>query len=311
MEEIFFYDFYFNFLCSIPDFVSVNLTEYYNKVGTAEFHIPKESKKALEILNTDFLIACYKGHAFIITTKVYEEDLTLYGRTMNFILTKRVTDSAAFSDNSLQSSVRSLVKSSFINSSISRLNDDSFILGSTIDDSSKIDFSVSQGENLSQVVIEMLNTNSLGHKIDFDIPNKKWVFTLLKGKLIKDTILSAENLNAYGLCYTNDILDYVNITRNESIATDKSLTGLCAFQADITITGLARRMEKLRQLSRKKIVTLKTKDFLHGRDYNLGDTLRVQMKIGEDNICVTKKIIGVNKWAERGEGIGEEPILED
>ena len=28
-----FYDFHFNFLCSIPDFISINFTEYFNKVG--------------------------------------------------------------------------------------------------------------------------------------------------------------------------------------------------------------------------------------------------------------------------------------
>ena len=176
MEELFFYDFYFNFLCSIPDFISVNLTEYYNKIGMAEFHIPKETEKAYEILNTDFLIVCYKGHSFIITTKVYEDDLTLYGRTMNFILTKRITESTTLKEASLESSVRSLVKSSFITSSLSRLNDTSFALGEAIGETSVIDFSISEGEVLSKVITEMLNTQSLGHSVTFNTTEKKWIF---------------------------------------------------------------------------------------------------------------------------------------
>ncbi|MBO5136453.1 MAG: hypothetical protein J6C17_03635 [Clostridia bacterium] len=311
MEEIFFYDFHFDFLCSVPDFISVNLTEYFNKVGTAEIHIPKESEKAHKILDTDFLVACYKGHSFIITTKVYEEDLTLYGRTMNFILTKRVTDSNTFNDAFLESSVRKLIKSSFIDSSIVRLNDSHFILGESIENTSKITCAIYENENLSEVVCEMLDTQNLGHSVTFDTINKKWIFSLLKGKEIRDIILSPENRNAHNLCYTHDILDYINTTRNTTVGTDRDLTGLFAFQGTINVSGTERKKDKIKRLGRKKRVTVKTSDFIHGRDYNLGDTVRVQMRIGDKNICITKKIIGVSKWAERGEGIGEEPILED
>ena len=166
MEELFFYDFYFNFLCSIPDFISVNLTEYYNKIGMAEFHIPKETEKAYEILNTDFLIVCYKGHSFIITTKVYEDDLTLYGRTMNFILTKRITESTTLKEASLESSVRSLVKSSFINSSLSRLNDTSFALGEPVICVSRVispasSFSIVIRSGISFVILAIASFSSL------------------------------------------------------------------------------------------------------------------------------------------------------
>lgn len=311
MEEIFFYDFHFNFLCSIPDFISINFTEYFNKVGTAEIHIPKESEKALEILNTDFLVACYKGHSFIITTKVYEEDLTLYGRTMNFILTKRVTESTTLSNSFLESSVRKLIREAFIDSSIARLNDKHFILGETIGNNTQVTCAIYENENLSEVVCELLNMQNLGHSVTFDTINKKWIFNILKGGQVKDIILSPENRNADRLCYTQDILDYMNTTRNTAVGTDRDLTGLFAFQGAISVSGTERKQDKIRRLCRKKRITAKTADFIHGRDYNLGDTVRVQMNIGGKNICVTKKIVGVSKWAERGEGIGEEPILED
>ena len=311
MEEIFFYDFHFNFLCSVPDFISVNLTEYFNKIGMVEIHIPKETEKVHKILGTDFLIACYKGHSFIITTKMYEEDLTLYGRTMNFILSKRVTKAATYNDSQLETSVRKLVRNAFIDSDITRLNDSHFVLGKTIGVEEKITCTIEDDENLSEIICEMLDMQNLGHSITFDTINRQWIFNILRGSEIKDIILSTENLNAHKLCYTHDILDYINTTRSTSIATDHDLTGLFAFQGIVRVSGSERKKDKIKRLGRKKRITVKTADFIHDKDYNLGDTVRVQLKIGDEDICVTKKIIGVNKWAERGEGIGEEPILED
>jgi len=47
-----------------------------------------------------------------------------------------------------------------------------------------------------------------------------------------------------------------------------------------------------------------------GKDYELGDKVRVEIKKGACQQSATMKIIGVRLWYEQNE-IGEEPIMEE
>ncbi len=88
--------------------------------------------------------------------------------------------------------------------------------------------------------------------------------------------------------------------------------GILAFDAPLSATdAIAAQKELLKQAQHEKEETnLKTRDFLWGRDYNLGDTAHVEFKKGPYQTRKVKKITGVHIFCEAGER-GEAPIFSE
>ncbi len=72
----------------------------------------------------------------------------------------------------------------------------------------------------------------------------------------------------------------------------------------------AEAIEDLQKKTVSKQFKVVTEAFLFGRDYRLGDSVRLQVKKGSFDFCDRRKITGVNIWYEEN-SIGEQPIFEE
>ena len=90
MKDIRFYDFDFNLVYIISDWISLNWELKYNGVGTFELQLPPLSGIIQFLEEQEHLVAVQGDRQAIITGRRLEDDITIYGRTPNWLLTKRL-----------------------------------------------------------------------------------------------------------------------------------------------------------------------------------------------------------------------------
>ena len=93
ISDIRFFDFNFNLIHTENEFLSSNWTVYYNDIGTFEAHFDLNSDTLPIVMENDYLVAVQGGLSAIIVGKKVSDELIIYGRTCNWLLTKRITDS--------------------------------------------------------------------------------------------------------------------------------------------------------------------------------------------------------------------------
>lgn len=89
-----------------------------------------------------------------------------------------------------------------------------------------------------------------------------------------------------------------------------ALAGIYAWETPLDGSTEERAKEALSQKNTERTIKTKTRSFLFGRDYHLGDRVSVQMRKGDLKTAGVKKITGVNLWYEEND-IGEQPIMEE
>ena len=88
---LFIYDFEFNLLLTEPDIMKSRWLIYYNDVGTFEAHLPVTSELIKIINDNKYLVVCQRGLSAIVVGYEISNELVLYGRTCNWLLSKRIT----------------------------------------------------------------------------------------------------------------------------------------------------------------------------------------------------------------------------
>ena len=88
---LFVYDFEFKLLLLEPDIIKSRWVIYYNDVGTFEAHLPLTSELVEIVSNNQYLVVFQNGFSAIVVGYQLSDELVLYGRTCNWLLTKRIT----------------------------------------------------------------------------------------------------------------------------------------------------------------------------------------------------------------------------
>ena len=86
-----FYDFEFNLLYVETKISSARWSLKHAGIGTFEAHIPLSSELLALNSENEYLVAVAGGLSAIIVGYQVEDDLAIFGRTCNFLLSKRVT----------------------------------------------------------------------------------------------------------------------------------------------------------------------------------------------------------------------------
>ena len=368
IPDIRFYDFEFNPLHIENQFLSSNWSLYYNAIGQFEAHFDLSSDTVPVVMENKYLVAVQGQNAAIITGKIVGNDLAVFGRTPNWLLTRRTTPEFKRNDT-VEAMARDIVRESF-----------SDVPNIVVEDTVLYDKTMPFWRNTihptDEVIKDCLDNDNAGHEIVFDIINKQWVFRVLKG-IYLPVIVSEDNRNTYDTEYSEDCLGYFtsgyydrsledkgdwdastntpqlvnNIPSNYGIyyrvskagtqfgitfeegdyiigktpagAFEKATeteplrtyisgekTGI--YKWDCTLSGENESEANTSLTSKKWNRAIKSKciDLKCGRDYNLGDTLRVQIQKGAFKTTEIKRIIGVNIWMEYND-CGEQPIFEE
>lgn len=304
-----FYDFEFNLLLAETKVISSKWTVYYNGVGSFEAHLPLTSEVVGLVTDNRYLVVVQDGLSAIVIGKELRDELIIYGRTCNWILSKRITPEF----QSVSGSAGQLA-SGFVGTAFSDV--ENFVTENS-DIGEVIDFESKQSTTLN-VVVDCLNQSKLGHKVTFDTSEKRWVFDVLKGNE-NDLIMSEANKNAYNTVISADILDlatcgrFYQETEDGLVSTvyegDTEKTGIYRWEAELDGKSSSEAGVSLKKMAEKNEVTLTARGAVFGKDYALGDIVRVQIIKGSYRTTVKKRISGVEIRFEQGAG-GEQPIFE-
>lgn len=372
MNDLVFYGFDFTRRGIFSDFISVNLTVNYDAYGAFEAHFPKNETRLLNMLDGgDNLFTEYGGEQAMITAWRVDEDITVYGRTLVYLLTKRAAAPYSYTEMTAENAARSVVTASC---------GDYMTLGAASGASGeKKEFSGERAQTAYDAVREVLTGTALGIRVRADRANKKFVFEIYSGS--ENSLILSEGLRtAHGVSYTNETDNRADgcwyerriecqgdwdATVNSPKLTDSRATNAYKYYrvslGDAKVFGLyfkngsyiySDTADGKWKLSEKQPETVwvhlggesgrqgadrwdavlsgvMTEDAArsalaertvrtsadgevrraeYGRDYLVGDTVRLQIETGAFRKTVRRRITGVNIFRE-GEKLGAAPIL--
>ena len=200
MRDILFYDFDFNRLGDFPRFISLNFTKNYCGYGTAELHFSLAETEVLKLLEDNPYIFFMAGeNAAIVTGWRVGEDIAIFGRTPEWLLTKRgvgaIKENLATAEVIARNAVASAAADFITPGDLAGLGENQ-------------SYSTDKVRVLHDVVCEVLGLQDLGFKVVPDIEKKTFVFSVYSGQESL-CMISPSYRTAYDLEYTVEKQDMV------------------------------------------------------------------------------------------------------
>ena len=193
MRDIVFYDFDFNRLADFNRFISFNIEKKYCGYGTAEIHYSLADSEILTLLEENPYVFFVAGEsAVIVTGWRVGEDIAVFGRTPEWLLTRRGVKELTFASATPEHIARNAV---------SVAASDFVVLSEECGLGTAQKYSTDKVRVLYDVVCEVLNGQSLGFKVAPDIDLKQFVFSVYQGQESL-CIISQSNRTAYDMTYT-------------------------------------------------------------------------------------------------------------
>ena len=310
-----FYDFNFNLVHIEPEFLSSSWTVYFNKEGTFEAHFSINSEVLSVVTANKYLVAKQGEFSAIITGYNAEDEFTVYGRTCNWLLKKRVT--LPNEQTSVYSGTLACTMASSAFSDVSNFVTENKSYGKVIS------FSSERPETAYDAITRCLKEGSIGHEIRFDTENKRWVFATLKS--VSTNLMISESLkNASDTSIVADILDladsgYYKKTTEDTegnevieyvLLQNGSKSGIYRWETVLSESNETEAKTTLNTKKENSTIKLSTHGIFYGSDYSLGDIVRVQIVKGVLKKTVKKRICGV-EVKHTSSARYEQPIFEE
>ena len=206
MNDIRIYDFEFNLLHIEPDVMSAYWILLYNDIGTFEGTFPLSSDICDVIMKNKYLFLVQGDFQAIITAYMADTKLTVYGKTVNWILSRRTCP--VFNTETLYSTEEINPGNVMVKLASQIFSDvENFDFINSTDIVTSESYSKDARTPFSDVLKEYLNQFNLGHKVWLDIPNKKWVFEVYPGKILPG-IFSEGNRNLTDVTISDDAQEF-------------------------------------------------------------------------------------------------------
>lgn len=331
MEDIRIYDFDFNLLCIENKVTSSNWYLKNNGIGSFEMHFTLESevceciKESFDIKNSKLIVITQGKKQGILTGFRIKEDVAVYGKTCNFLLSKRLVPKFTTNGLEIRKDVESIARYCVQNAFADVGN---FVLGDIVGFEEKYTGSTHFWRNVynpaDEVVHDLMDIGGGGYFVLFDIKNKRWVYNTTKNRE-NPVMISVQMKNAYGIENTEMITDYCSCGWYEQ---QQTLEGgvrpdpIWTFVTKDEKTGIYRWEGKLaglyeseaqKELKNKKITEetdLSLRKIYYGKDFDLGDIIKLQYKFGRHEKTVKKVIDGVYLSFENN-NISEKPVFKE
>lgn len=206
MNDIRIYDYAFNLLHIEPDIMSAYWILSYNDIGTFEGTFPLSSGICDVVMNNRYLILVQGEFQAIVTAYLADSCLTVYGKTPNWILTRRTYPAFKTSEMlDLPDMKRGTVICSIVSEAFSDV--ENFMCCDLTDTSTEEHFWRNARNAVSDIVKEGLSEFSLGHRVRLDLNAKKWIFEVYAGEALP-LIVSEANRNLTGVSVSSDAQNF-------------------------------------------------------------------------------------------------------
>ena len=176
MKDIRIYDFSFNLLHIEHNVMSAYWTLFYNDIGTFEGVIPLKDDTAEVFLSNDYLFLVQGDRQAIVTGKVIGKTIKIYGKTPNWILTKRSVGKFS-AVKAYDKVVKDVLSEGF-----SDIFAKDFTFSNKAGEKDEKEFSCDTRKTVFDAVSERLRLENLGHRVFINVNTKKWDFEILEGK---------------------------------------------------------------------------------------------------------------------------------
>ncbi len=190
--DVRFYSSDFSRLGDFPRPLSVNIQKVYCGYGTAEVHFALREAEVFEILEeNEFVMLCADNHWAVVTGWQVGEDIAIYGRTLEWLLTKRIAPAYSYADVTPEEAANSIVQSA-----------EDFVM--TNQGASLGEKGTFESENPCTVydgVYKALKPAGLGFMVEPDLSEKRLVFRVYEGAM-RECMLSPSMRSACGMEYT-------------------------------------------------------------------------------------------------------------
>lgn len=336
MEDIRFYDWEFHLIHIEHDFVSLNWSIYYNKIGSFEGHFPQKPALISALMQDDYIVCVQGNKQAIVTGRQFADgELIVYGKTCNWLLTRRVVEKFNTGDWTENNDICHIARYIVCQGFSEDLAEGMMKLAPAIDILTAEDYSFCRDSinTCSDAIIDVLDDGGAGHDIVFDTIQKQWVFRVLLGTE-RQIVISQDNRNAYDIRFSRDLQNYFTdgvyeytpeakadktgaadassgpVTQIRTIDGGSRKAGLCKWVALLNGQNDSEASSNLKTKKIEEQTTAVVYRLKWGADYELGDMVRLQLTFGGWRKTVKKRVTGVHLWYEQN-NIGEEPVFEE
>lgn len=184
--ELYIFDRNLNFKGILDNYFSLRWVRRYYKAGEFELHcaLTPESLNLLAreniIYKKDDTEAGYIEYRNLTQDTEGKEILVVKGKFLTGYLDRRIIWGTEIINDTAENAMRRLVDKNCINPVDSKRKINNLILGTLNNFSDNVNYQISYG-NLSEELENLSNISDLGHRINFDINNKKLIFDIFKG----------------------------------------------------------------------------------------------------------------------------------
>ncbi len=315
MTDIVFYDFDFNLKGIFPKHISLNATHRFCGYGEFELHMPITEKKMLDMLSAEeYLICIYDGGQAIVTGWRIDDDIAIFGKSIEWLMTKRIISNLSLEDKTAEQMARHVVNTAM---------GDFVTLGATLGGGTAKSYSTNRPRTVYDVVCELMRDENSGFKLFADLNQKQFVFEIYGGAE-KSLMFSQSGKTAHGVTYVKELQERVtgclwyekktmNSDGKETTVWDYVNSGeqTGAKQWSAIVSGIKTHAEAslaLKEKTIKECIECETRRVEYGTDYILGDIIRLQFEYADFRRFVKRRVVEVEIYSEGGI-CGVRPIL--
>jgi hypothetical protein len=263
--DLYIFDRNLNFKGILDSFFSLRWVRRYYKTGEFELQcaLTPESLQLLAreniIYKKDDIEAGYIEYRNLKQDTEGKEILIVKGKFLTRYLNRRIIWGTEIINDTVENAMRKLVNNNCINPVDSNRIIDSLILGNLNNFTQSVNYQVSY-KNLADELESLSNISDLGHRVNFDITNKKLIFDVYKGldRSVKQSvnpraIFSKEFENILEQEYVDSINNYRNLALvggigegiDRKLATVGSASGLDRFEVFNDQKGLSNEVDSV------------------------------------------------------------------
>ncbi len=309
MRDIRIYDFEFNLLCIMTDVISSQWHILYNGVGTYEGRFRLADEISDIILASKYIVIVQGELQAICTGRIVDNELTVCGRTVNWIMTKRVrppfkTSTIFENYTDAETILLYCLKKGFTEppalneEGIETTNIDTnrvvpnFIIPEPVGAQTMSNhFWRITANDVETLCVDLCNKLNRGHRVVFDIINKCWKFEFIYPKK-NEILISKESKTAYEFEYSNDILSEANggwYASYDSEAEEQTTwhyvksgekRGIYDWDCVLSCQSESEAIDELFKKSETGKIQSRLRNLKFGVDYELGDIVPVYYRYG-------------------------------
>ncbi len=322
------YDFDYNLLAETEHAFSSEWELKFNGIGSYEGSFDINSDFTKVFAENMYLILCEDDNQAICVGRRISDKLTVYGRTPEWLLSKRVvlpfktseifgtdtyTDPETIILHLLNEAYKAPKKIAEDGSTNGSINTDAvcgdFVIPEPIG-AEKLTrhFWRNSANPLSDVIKDLCDLWGCGYKLTFNHKNKCWDFSFVFGEK-RDIVISKSLKNAYDMSLNDSLLDMANggifkvYTGEDAeeenygyIQTENEVCkGMLYWETVLaSASGVSEAEKFLNTSMEKKTIDCEITGAVYGEDYSLGDEIRVQFEAGPFRTTLRLKVAGIS-----------------